>query len=400
VARGHDYDLIAVGGGLAGSALAKVMAEAGASVLIVERERAFRDRVRGEGMHPWGVSEVRELGLYDALLKTCGQEVRYWARSRGGEAAPTRDLIATTPHHAGEMTFYHPAMQNEVLRLAEAAGAEVWRGAAVVAIRPGSAPAVTVRTEGEERELSARLIVGADGRQSHTRGWSGFQVLRNPERLRITGVLLTDTDADPETISTFSPLTFGQMALLFPLTGGRLRAYFTTARRTEHPWLSGEADLPLFLSYCIESGAPAGWFSRARLAGPLATFEGADSWVDHPYREGVVLIGDAAGASDPSWGCGLSLTVKDVRTLRDKLCATADWDGAANEYAAERAEYFQTMRTLEQWMTEILYGLGPEADQIRAHAMPQLAGGRGPDITGLGPAFPTDDTTRIRFLGR
>jgi 2-polyprenyl-6-methoxyphenol hydroxylase-like FAD-dependent oxidoreductase len=48
------YDLITVGGGLGGSALAKAMAEHGARVLVVERERRFKDRVRGEAMHPWG----------------------------------------------------------------------------------------------------------------------------------------------------------------------------------------------------------------------------------------------------------------------------------------------------------------------------------------------------------
>src|SRR3989442_15175364 len=40
------YDIITVGGGLGGSTLAKVMAERGARVLVLERERQFRDRVR------------------------------------------------------------------------------------------------------------------------------------------------------------------------------------------------------------------------------------------------------------------------------------------------------------------------------------------------------------------
>jgi len=38
-----DYDLIIVGGGLAGSALAKSMAERGSRVLVCERERRFRE---------------------------------------------------------------------------------------------------------------------------------------------------------------------------------------------------------------------------------------------------------------------------------------------------------------------------------------------------------------------
>jgi menaquinone-9 beta-reductase len=46
------------------------------------------------------------------------------------------------------------------------------------------------------------------------------------------------------------------------------------------------------------------------IAGPLASFEGADVWVDQPYKNGVALIGDAAAANDPCFGCGLSLTLR------------------------------------------------------------------------------------------
>ncbi len=46
------YDLVIVGGGIAGAALARATAVVGLSVLVLEREPAFRDRVRGEQMHP------------------------------------------------------------------------------------------------------------------------------------------------------------------------------------------------------------------------------------------------------------------------------------------------------------------------------------------------------------
>ena len=57
------YDIITVGGGLGACALARVMAEEGKRVLVLEREREFKDRVRGEYMCPWGVAEARELGI-------------------------------------------------------------------------------------------------------------------------------------------------------------------------------------------------------------------------------------------------------------------------------------------------------------------------------------------------
>ena len=50
------YDLIIVGGGLAGAALARVMAEDGHAVLVLERETRMKDRVRGELMWPWGTA--------------------------------------------------------------------------------------------------------------------------------------------------------------------------------------------------------------------------------------------------------------------------------------------------------------------------------------------------------
>ena len=43
-----SYDLAIVGGGIGGSALAKVMARAGYSVLLLEQSEAYVDRVRGE----------------------------------------------------------------------------------------------------------------------------------------------------------------------------------------------------------------------------------------------------------------------------------------------------------------------------------------------------------------
>ena len=72
------YDIITVGGGLGGASLAKAMAEHGARVLVVEREKQFKDRVRGEFMAPWGAAEARELGIYDLLRETCGQELPWF----------------------------------------------------------------------------------------------------------------------------------------------------------------------------------------------------------------------------------------------------------------------------------------------------------------------------------
>ena len=48
---------------------------------------------------------------------------------------------------------------------------------------------------------------------------------------------------------------------------------------------------------------PSGMLALERI-GPLATFDRADTWVEHPYKEGVVLVGDAAATTDPTYGQG------------------------------------------------------------------------------------------------
>ena len=118
------YDLIVVGGGVAGSSLARKMAAGGARVLLLEKETVFRDRVRGECLLPWGVADAEALGI-GAPLRGISQEARWFAQCIDGTAAPQRDLIATTPLQRPMWCFYHPQAQGLLLAAAENAGVEV-----------------------------------------------------------------------------------------------------------------------------------------------------------------------------------------------------------------------------------------------------------------------------------
>lgn len=395
-----DYDLICIGGGIAGASLGRALALRGARVLIIERETHFRDRVRGEAIHPWGVVEARALGIVDLLLATGGQEVRWWRSS--SVTAPEvleRDLIATTPQRAGELTFYHPEMQETLLRAAAEAGAEVRRGATVIGLSPGIHPTVSVQTGGALEAIQARLIAAADGRNSRARGWGGFAVCRDPERLMIAGLLLDNVRLPGDGVRVVSDAAAGRSALFFPLRGGRLRAYAVQHRVGSGRPLSGGRQVPAFLDACVAAGADAAWFAGATAAGPLAAFEGAESWVEYPYRDGVALVGDAAATSDPSWGCGLSMTLRDVRILRDRLLAHDDWAAAGQAYAAEHDRHYAALRRLEHWRMA-LFAIGAEGDDRRARVLPRLASatpGCTPDLVGLGPDGPSDEATLRHF---
>lgn len=150
-----DYDVITVGGGLGGAALAKVLAEKGLRILVVEREKQFKDRIRGEWMAPWGVAEAQRAGIYDVLTERCAHENPYFAFL----GHPTRDYRTTTRQQLPALTFYHPTMQEVVLDAARSAGAELQRGVSVREVRPGKTPSIVLDGDGPVWELA-----GANGR--------------------------------------------------------------------------------------------------------------------------------------------------------------------------------------------------------------------------------------------
>ncbi len=395
------YDIITVGGGLGGSALARAMAARGARVLVLEREKQFKDRVRGEFMAPWGVAEARELGIDQLLRDSCAQGLPYEQTQIGSVRAERRDLRTTTPQGVAILSVYHPAMQEVLLQAAADAGAEVRRGVIARDIKRDGFPTVLVEQDGHSEEVQARLVVGADGRTSMVRKWAGFAAQQDPERLLITGVLLENLPTpQADTFYYLMNPTIGQGVPLVPQGNGRVRAYLVHTKATS-PRLQGEADLPRFVEESIRSGAPAEWYAGGNVAGPLATFDCADTWVDHPYREGVVLIGDAAAASDPSWGQGLSLTLRDVRVLRDHLLTNPDWDVAGHAYAKEHDRHYGVIHTADNWLTQMFFAIGPEAESVRAKALPLIAQDetRVPDHVYSGPDLPADETVRRRFFG-
>src|SRR5690606_13005068 len=134
------FDVVVIGGGVAGAACAFRLAGAGAHVLVLEREPRFADRVRGEVMYPWGVAEARRLGL-GGVLDAVARPLRYWQTHVAGLPSPRpRNLASEDAARrgaagaregagAGEtaVAFFHPELQAALLAAAERAGARVVR---------------------------------------------------------------------------------------------------------------------------------------------------------------------------------------------------------------------------------------------------------------------------------
>lgn len=395
-----DYDIVTVGGGVGGASIARAMAENGKKVLVLERETSFRDRVRGEWMAPWGTHDAQKLGLYDTLIEAGAGPAPKIAAQAGPMALPVRDLRTESALGMPALTMYHPDMQEALIAAAAQAGAEVRRGAKVTGVTPGSPAAVEFEVDGGTRKVTARLVVGADGRNSMVRKWAGFESREHRGGNMLAGVLLEDVKTPPDTSTiVFNPFV-GKVAFIFPQGNGKARAYLGVREGEDR--LQGDSDLPKFIDNCVAAGASAELYANSKQAGPVATFPGYDSWVEHPYKDGVALVGDAAQTSDQTWGQGLSITMRDCRLLRDELVATDDWDTAGHRYGVAANESFLHIQRVEDWMTMLMMDQSPEASTFRTQALPRIAMDPTvlPDTHFSGPELaPADEAARVKLFG-
>ena len=184
-------DVVVVGGGLAGSSLATVLARAGVGVLVLEKETRFKDRVRGENMLPWGVATARRLGLVEPLVAAGGHGVPYFNVYAMGTQTDHRPLPETTPTREGSLNMYHPDLQEALLAGAVNAGVKVKRGASVHGVSDEKGRwTISYSDEKGTQTVTPRLVVGADGRFSKMRDWAGFTVSKDSDHLRLAGVLV------------------------------------------------------------------------------------------------------------------------------------------------------------------------------------------------------------------
>jgi 2-polyprenyl-6-methoxyphenol hydroxylase-like FAD-dependent oxidoreductase len=299
------FDVVVVGGGVAGAAIAARLAEAGTSVLVLERDLAYTDRVRGEGMVPWGYEAAGELGLADVIRSAPGasfmtrlvayDELQTVEQSR----ARSVDLANVLPGVPGLLAVGHPELRAGLIDEAVRRGAVVVRGVAEIGVEPGQAPAVSWTCDGVPHRASCRLAIAADGKESVVRRSLGIELETTIPTMMLTGMLVDDGGAWDRAEVTIGVHGENQL-YVFPRAGA-LRLY--AGRLVGADTLSG-ADRARQMLDCfrVDSLPHADALAGATPIGPCATFAMTDTWTGTPYAEGVVLVGDAAGWSNPVTG--------------------------------------------------------------------------------------------------
>ena len=376
-------EIVIVGGGTAGAALATVMARAGRSVCILERTLEHVDRVRGESLTPWGVEEARRLGLVDLLRDAGGHVVPrlvVFGEDLDPQIALSRpiDLSNMFPGVPGALKLGHPKICQALDDAAVAAGATLLRGVSRVHVTPGELPSVCFTHDGVTREWSPRLVVGADGRGSAVARQLGAEVYQDPVHHIFGGMLIDGADGWAEDFYAIGTEGNGNY-YIFPQGHGRYRLYYAYGldRRREFSGPNGAKNM--LAAFRLASVPDSEIIANARPAGPCQGYPNADSWIDEPYGPGVVLIGDAAGHNDPTIGQGLSISLRDVRLVAEALEGNARWShDIFVPYAAERRERMLRLRVTAREFSKFRCEYDKAARERRRIALERI--GRDPSL--------------------
>jgi 2-polyprenyl-6-methoxyphenol hydroxylase-like FAD-dependent oxidoreductase len=351
-------DVVVVGGGIAGSSLATVLARDGYQVVVLERQTSYRDKVRGEALSCWGVAELLQLDLEKPLLDAGGcyvtRAVPYDEvidpTQAEALAAPLDQILPSVP---GMLAVGHPEACEALTRAAAAAGATVVRGVGDLDIEPGDAPVVRYEHDDVFHELRCRLVIAADGRMSTVRRQLGIDLHQTTPRTIAGGMLVDDLRSWPARqllIGTEGDLLY----FVFPRTNGRARLYLLHDIAQKGRFTGPDRHVKFQAAFRFRCIPGSEMFGAARPAGPCAFYPMNDSWTDQPSAPGVVLIGDAAGWNDPIIGQGLAIALRDARIVTDVMRSESDWSAAAFAgYGEERRERMRRLRVAARVITDI-----------------------------------------------
>ena len=330
-AHAGDFDVAIVGASIAGCTAARLFALRGARVALIERQPAL-DAYKTVCTHfiqSSATPTIEKLGLAP-LLDARGavhNSIDMWTRYSGwvglsdGEAPYGYSITRRT--------------LDPILRklAADTPGVELMAGQTAVGLVGNGRP-VGVRIEDRartQREVSSRLVVAADGRDSklarlaHVPGrvkphgrffyfayWRGLRPFTTRSRVWLL---------DPDCAYTFPMEDDLTVALVAPHRD-RLPEFRSDLHGSYRRMLSSLPDAPRLGTASLES----------KLLGKLEL----PNVFRRAARPGLAFVGDAAMSADPVWGvgCGWALQSADwlVEETADALGAGSELDAALERY--------------------------------------------------------------------
>ncbi|MGQ0465352.1 MAG: FAD-dependent oxidoreductase [Sporichthyaceae bacterium] len=375
-------EVVVVGGGIAGSALATLLARGGLDVLVLERQAVYEDRVRGEFCAPWGVAEAQRLGLAAAMFADSTRAMvvprfAYYDEDLSIEQAEAAaiDTSALLPGVTGTVNLGHPETCAALLQSASRAGARIVRGVRELTVQHSgdnrSGPSVEYRLGETVHTAHARFVVGADGRNSTVRRCLGIALHGDEARAMAAGILV-ETPPEWPRDTCFHAVAGRAHVLAFPQEQGLSRLYVEYPVEDHHRYLGATRTAALLAAFDHPAIPLGRAFAASRAVRPTASFPWNCTWTQTVRAPGVVLLGDAGGYNNPTIGQGLSLSLRDAGVLAETLLASPDWSvNALGGYEDQRTVRYARARA-SALLLSALYSVGTEARARRRRVLPAM----------------------------
>jgi flavin-dependent dehydrogenase len=335
----RSWDVIIIGGRVAGASTALLLARAGLRVLVVERARRGSDTVSTHALMRGGVLQLLRWGLLDRVAVTGAPPVRRVTFHYGPDSMPV-----TLKPYAGVDALYAPrrtVLDALLVGAAEEAGARFGFGLAmtdVIRDRAGRVLGVVVRDHlGAMWTVRAGLVVGADGRTSLVATQVGAPtVVAGSHAAAYVYGYWPAADMDGYHWYYGDGLSAG----VIPTNDG-LACVFAAgpaavlAARMRH---SRPLDAARELLARIDCRLTD--LTRVAPLGRVRFFRGLPARLRRPHGPGWALVGDAGWWKDPLSTYGITDAFRDAELLAGAVVAGAESDRATRialrRYQAER----------------------------------------------------------------
>ncbi|WP_415106850.1 FAD-dependent oxidoreductase [Micropruina sp.] len=370
------YDVIVVGGRVAGSALALRLAREGVRVLILDRSHFPSDTLSTHQLQVAGVSRLAELGVLNRVL-SAGTPPTRRVRFQAG-----RSVIDAAIPRFGEADYMisprRTVLDACLVEAAREAGAEFREGIAVEELLRDGQRVVGVRAVGRSggrvSEEHARLVVGADGKRSTVARLVGAREYGARPAATVASYAYWDgfptQDGEVHTGA-------GWAASAWPTNDGLTLTYcarplaeWKTVRRNP------EAALLETLDRVEELGERT---HQAKRVGSVRSTNDTGATFRQAAGPGWLLAGDAGLVMDPITGLGMSHALRDAELVAAAMATIlggGDERRAGREYGRARDRETKAIYDFTAGLAA-LRGTTPAEERLfSAIAMDPIAGTR------------------------
>jgi menaquinone-9 beta-reductase len=311
----HDYDAVVVGGSLAGSTTAILLGRAGLRVALVEKQpdpQAYK-RMCSHFIQASAVPTIERLDLLEPILEAGGVRSKIRAWTPWGTIDPPAEEASYAINLRRELL--DPLVRDKA---ASTPGVELHLGrSAESLVHDGEAVSgVVVRDrEGEEQTLSARLVIGADGRDSKIVKLSGVEEKVLPHGRFAYGSYFAGPpiEGSPDGKIWFAD---PHWAAAFPTDEG-LTFYAAMPTKELLPEFKRDPERAL-ISFLAELPEPPPIEQQERVEDVIGKIE-MPNRVRTQSAPGLALVGDAALATDPLFGVGCGWAFQSGEWLADAV---------------------------------------------------------------------------------